>query len=227
MQLSLVIPAYNEEERISSVVRTYSAFLNRYDHEIIVVCDGTDRTAGIIRDLMKTNPRLRLLEFKKKLGKGGALIQGFMAARGSAVGFVDSDESVEPEEFQKLVDTIESEDCAIASRYVEGAEISVPQPLMRMIASRVFNLLVNLLFSLGLKDTQCGAKVFRKQVIKEVLPFIKSKGFEFDVELLWRIKQRGFSIKEVPIAWKHKRGSSFSFSNTPSMFLNLLRLRFA
>ncbi len=227
MKLSLVIPAYNEEERISSVVKSYSAFLNGRDYEMIVVCDGTDRTAEIIKSLMKTNNRLRLLEFKKKLGKGGALIQGFEAARGSLIGFVDSDESVEPEEFQKLLDTLEFEDCAIASRYVEGAEISVPQPLARRIASRVFNLLVNLLFNLGLKDTHCGAKVFRQRVIKEVLPSMRSKGFEFDVELLWRIKRRGFSIKEVPIAWKHESGSSFGFKNTPSMFLNLLKLGLA
>lgn len=229
MQLSLVIPAYNEEDRISSVVKSYTAYLNRddYDYEIIVVCDGTDGTAGIIKDTMKTHHRLKLLEFHKKLGKGGALIQGFKAAGGYAVGFVDSDESIEPGEFRKLVSMLESNDCAIASRYINGAEISVPQPLMRMIASRVFNLLVNLLFSLGLKDTQCGAKAFRRDVIKEVLPFLKSTGFEFDVELIWRIKKRGFAIKEVPIAWKHESGSSFSFWNTPSMFLNLLRLRFA
>jgi len=227
MQLSLVIPAYNEEDRISSVVKSYTAYLNRYDYdyEIIVVCDGTDGTAGIIKDMMKINHRLRVLEFRKKQGKGGALIQGFKDARGSAIGFVDSDESVEPEEFQKLMNMLDSEDCVIASRYIDGSVISVPQPLGRRISSRVFNLLVNILFCLGLKDTQCGAKVCRQDAIKKVLPFLKSKGFEFDVELLWRLRQNGFSIKEVPVVWKHESGSSFSFRNTPSMLLNLLRLR--
>ncbi len=226
MQLSLVIPAYNEENRILSVLKSYSAFLNnKFDYEIIVVCDGTDRTAGMVREMMITSPRIRLLEFGKKLGKGGALVQGFTAAGGNAVGFVDSDESVKPEEFRKLIDALGSGDAAIASRYVEGACISVAQSPGRRISSRVFNILVNLMFGLGLKDTQCGAKVFRNEAIKSVLPSIRSGGFEFDVELLWRMKLKGCRIKEIPIVWKHEGGSRFSFFTTPSMFLNLLALR--
>lgn len=227
MHLSIVIPAYNEEDRISSVVKSYTSYLNKgsYDYEIIVVCDGTDGTAGIIREVMRTNNHLRLLEFKERLGKGGAIIDGFKAARGNVVGFVDSDESVKPGEFQKLVNMLGYVDCAIASRYAQGASILVPQPLKRRISSRIFNLLVNFIFGLGIKDTQCGAKVIRGEVVREILPFLKLRGFEFDVELLWRIKQKGYSVKEVPVVWKHEGGTSFSLKNAPSMLLNLLRVR--
>lgn len=89
----------------------------------------------------------------------------------------------------------------------------------------MFNILVNLLFGLGIRDTQCGAKVFKREVLDLLLPVFKTRGFEFDVELLWRIKNADFKIKEVPITWKHEEGSTFSLKYSSMMFLSLLRIR--
>ncbi|MGB8216456.1 MAG: dolichyl-phosphate beta-glucosyltransferase [Candidatus Methanoperedens sp.] len=228
MELSLVIPAYNEEKRISRVIDSYSAFLDKkYDYELLIVCDGNDNTAGIVRGMIEYNPHIRLLEFPTRQGKGCAIIQGFKESHGELVGFVDSDESVSPLDFAKLINSLNGADCAIASRRVKGARISAHQPWGRRISSKVFNILINSIFNLGIKDTQCGAKVFKKSILEPLLPLMKTRGFEFDVELLWRIKNADFRIKEVPVEWKHELGSTFSLKYSGIMFLNLLKLRFS
>lgn len=228
MKLSLIIPAYNEEKRIGRVVESYSAFLDKkYDYELIIVSDGNDNTAGIVKGMSANNPRIKLLQFPTRQGKGGGIIQGFKESKGEVVGFVDSDESILPEEFDKLIHTLKSTDCAIASRRVAGASIPVRQPWNRRISSRIFNIMVNLMFNIGIKDTQCGAKIMKKEVIDAVLPELKTTGFEFDVELLWRARKTGFGVKEVPVTWKHEEGSRFSLKYSGMMFLNLLKLRFS
>lgn len=93
------------------------------------------------------------------------------------------------------------------------------------MSSKVFNILVNLMFDLGIKDTQCGAKVFKKSIVEPLLSMMKNRGFEFDVELLWRIKKGGFNIKEIPVEWKHEGNSTFSLKYSGIMLLNLLKLR--
>lgn len=228
MKLSLVIPAYNEEKRISRVIDSYSTFLDKkYDYELLIVCDGNDNTALIVRGMMADDPRIRLLEFPTRQGKGGAIIKGFKESHGELVGFVDSDDSVSPLDFDKLIHSLNGADCVIASRRVKGARISAPQPWGRRLSSKVFNVLINRIFNLGIKDTQCGAKVFKKSILEPLLPLMKTRGFEFDVELLWRIKNADFRIKEVPVEWKHEGGSTFSLKYSGIMFLNLLKLRFS
>ena len=228
---SLVIPAYNEEKRIRKVLETYTKSLEGLNYEIIVVCNGCrDRTEDIVRDFVQKNhlKNLRVLVFKEKLGKGGAVIQGFKVAKGKFMGFVDADLSTSPQEFLKLVRILEKEklDGVIGSRKIKGAKILIPQPFFRRFASKCFNIIVRALFGLPFKDTQCGAKVFNAEAIKSILTELKLKGFEFDVEILWRLKKRGFRVKEVPIVWKHEKGSSFSLKNSPKMLINLIRLRF-
>jgi len=227
--ISLVIPAYNEEKRVSGVLTDYQAFAgqNYSDYELLVVCDGcTDRTPEIVNEFCRQNPHIKLLEFPHKLGKGGGVLEGFKVARGDVIGFVDADGAVSPEEFDKLVKALNGADCAIASRYVATSKILAKQSPMRRVASRGFNLLVKIMFGLPFKDTQCGAKVMKKSIIDDVLLQMASRGYEFDVELLWRIKKGGHVIKEVPITWRHRGGSTFSLKCAPEMFLNLLRIRF-
>lgn len=227
MKISLIIPAYNEEKRIKKVINSYLSFLdNKYDYELIFVCDGTDDTTMIVKNIADNNPHMKLLEFPVRQGKGGAIIQGLKEAKGEFVGFVDSDESVLPSDFEKLMQALKYADCVIASRRAKGARILIPQPWKRRLFSKVFNIIVNMLFNLEISDTQCGAKVFKNSIIKPILPIMRTKGFEFDVELLWRIKNRGFIIKEVPIDWKHEKGSTFSLNQSGAMFLNLLKIRF-
>ena len=223
MRTSLIVPAYNEEDRIEAVLLKYA---NSFPSaEIIVVCDGTDNTKDIVRKDFKKYINIKLLSFEKKLGKGGGIIEGFKVAKGERVGFVDADESVEPDDVKKMFDLLSDYDGVIASRKLRESIILVRPPLKRRIASKTFNILMRVFFGLDFKDTQCGAKVFRKEAVKDVLSELTTKGFEFDVELLWRLKNKGYEVTEFPITWKHSEGSSFSLSNAPKMFFSLLGVR--
>lgn len=222
--ISVVIPAYNEEDRIEATISKYS---NHFQgQEIIVVCDGNDNTQSVIEKLYKNNLTIRLLSFPKRLGKGGGVIEGFKAANGDKIGFVDADESVHPNDVKKMFQALSDADGVIASRRLRDSKILVKQPLKRRIASKTYNIIVRMIFGLDFKDTQCGAKVFRKKAIMDVLSELKTKGFEFDVELLWRLKKKGYKVIEFPITWKHSQDSTFSLSNAPKMLISLLKVRF-
>jgi glycosyltransferase involved in cell wall biosynthesis len=222
---SLVIPAYNEEKRIEDVLKAYKDVAD----EVIVVANGcTDATVEIVGKFSKKYPNIKLMVFEEKLGKGGAVIEGFKEASHGIVGFVDSDLSVPPEELKRLVGILKSGEFAgvIGSRRAEGSEIVIKQPFFRRLSSRIFNLLVRTLFGLKFRDTQCGAKIFRKSAIDAVIDSIHTRGYEFDVELLWKLAKRGFVIKEVGIKWGHSGESKFRLSYGPEMLINLLRIRF-
>lgn len=230
MRLSVIIPAYNEEKRIRPTLKDYLSHMGALygtDFEIIVVCDGTDRTAGIVSKIGKNHKEVRLLEFRHRLGKGGALVKGFKAARGSYIGFVDADNAVTPGEFQKLVKALQASkaDGVIGSRRVKSAKILGKQPLIRQKASEMFNLLVRGLCELDFKDTQCGAKVFKKEALMDVLPELKSGGFEFDVELLWRLKEKNYVVHEAPVKWRHKGKPKFKLTQAVRMLKGILEFR--
>jgi glycosyltransferase involved in cell wall biosynthesis len=223
--ISLVIPAYNEESRIETVLVNYCEYFP--NEEIIVVCNGCDDdTPNIVEGLGSKYPQIKILNFRQKLGKGGSIIEGFKVAEGDKIGFIDCDQSVEPEDVEKIFCALSHADGVIASRRLKDSQILAKQPLRRRIASKTFNLLVRMIFSLRFKDTQCGAKVFRREALKSVLPELRTGGFEFDVELVWRLKGKGYKVVEFPIRWKHSEGSTFSLSNAPGMFLSLLKVRF-
>lgn len=222
--LSIVIPAYNEEARIENVVSNYC------DHfpgqEIVVVCNGcTDHTPHIISELCSKYSQIRALSFEEKLGKGGAIIEGFRVADGDKVGFVDADESVEPDDVERMFDALLNADGVIASRRLKESRILIKQPWHRRAGSSVFNILVRIIFSLNFKDTQCGAKVFQREAIINVLDSLTTKGFELDVELIWKLRNKGYKIIEFPITWKHSEGSTFHLTNAPKMILSLLKVR--
>lgn len=228
MDLSLIIPAYNEERRIEKTLKSYDEYIKEKikSYEILVVCDGcTDKTPSIVHKFSKKNKHIKLLRFPQKLGKGGGITKGFEFATGNVIGFTDADEAVLPQDFVKLIRKVENGlDCVIASRKIKGAKILIKQPIQRRMASKAFNLFVNFLFRLNLNDTQCGAKVFHKGILKKLGSF-ETKGFEFDVELLHKIKNLGFEIEEVPITWKHKENTTFSLKNGPNMLVNLIKLK--
>jgi len=223
MKLSIVIPAYNEQERIGPILEQYlKYFTKKYNsnYDIIVAVDGTDGTKDVVKNLSRKYPKqIICTHSRKKQGKGGAIIRGFKACSGDIIGFTDADESISQKEFNKLINALG--DCVIASRKINNSKILQKQPFIRRTASNYFNTLVNLLFNLKLKDTQCGAKVFRKEVVHSILPNLQCRGFEFDVEILYRIRKNGLDIKELPITWKHEEGSSFSLKYAPQMLINL------
>jgi glycosyltransferase involved in cell wall biosynthesis len=221
---SIIIPAYNEELRIKQVIiNLIGEFPGQ---EIIVVCDGNDNSDNIVKSFSFRYPNIRLLCFGCRLGKGGALIQGFKVAKGTEICFVDADESVSTDDLKGMFHALHDVDGVIASRRLKGAKVLIEQPFKRRLASKAFNIFVRMFFGLPFKDTQCGAKVFKRDAILNILNDLETTGFEIDVEILWRLKERGYRVIEYPITWKHSEGSKFRLSHSRGMFISLLRTRF-
>lgn len=225
--LSIIIPAYNEEKRIGNTLKDYydyfSCFVKKF--EIIVVTDGcTDKTVEVVKSFRKKN--IISLDFPEKLGKGGGIKEGFRIAKGDIIGFVDADESVTPKDFNEMVEKIKHYDCVVASRRTKYSKILEKQPLRRRILGRGYNILVNLLFGLGVKDTQCGAKVFRKVLIKIILKDVHTTGYSFDIDVLWKIKRNKFTIMEHPVTWMHMKEGQFNVrKHMFRMFVEVMKLR--
>jgi len=228
MLLSIIIPAHNEEERIGKTLEAYLNFFN--NAEFIVVLNGCrDNTLKVVKDWQKKFPQLNYLNIKEAIGKGGALKEGFKAAKGNLIGFVDADMATSPKEYKKLIDNIEGVDGVIASRYLKGSVAK--RSNFRKIISFGLYLVVKILFHLPYRDTQCGAKVFRRKVIKKILPEMKLNNMMIDVEMLVLARKYKFKIKEIPTVWLEKGKSDFLGSpfkvlkNSIILFFSLIKLR--
>lgn len=233
--LSIVIPAYNEEKRIGNMLSNYSLYFENLrknenlDYEFIVVINNTsDNTEEIVKSAQKKNPRIKFLNLKPG-GKGFALIQGFKEAfksNSKFVGFVDADMATSPEEYARLFFLIKDSDGAIADRYLPGAKVYPPNTFRRIVVSRIFNALVRAILIFPYRDTQCGAKIFRKQNLEKILSDLTMSQWAFDVDLLYCMKKKGFKIKAVPTIWIDKEYSKINFWRAgPWMLLGVIRLR--
>jgi len=153
------------------------------------------------------------------------VIAGLSSAQAPLVGYVDADGSTSIDEMRRLFSHLSTSEVVIGSRWVPGSQLAVRQGLMRRMESRSFNLLIRLLFGLSFNDTQCGAKVFKKSAVDAVLPHLKARGFEFDVELIWKMARAGYRIEEVPIAWQNKGDSRVKKGDMIRMLAGLLKVR--
>ena len=230
MRLSIVIPAHNEEARIGRMLDAYLPYFSqRYgrDVELIVVVNGTtDRTEQIVAKYAARFSILSVRVEPQRVGKGGALMLGFKVAQGDYVGFVDADGATPPEAFDDLVGHIGDAGAIIASRWCPGARVSPHQPLARRIASRCFNGLTRLLFGLPLTDTQCGAKLMRRDALMEILPRLGITKWAFDVDLLFQFKRAGYRVTEIPTVWHDVEGSKLRVGRASAeMLIALTRLR--
>ena len=206
--LSVVIPAYNEEERLKRFVPGIVEFLQskRQPFEIIVVNDGSkDSTAQVTENLAKTYPLMRLISLNPNRGKGGAVRTGMLAALGRYVLFTDADQSTPITEVDKLLTKLEREgyDVAIGSRAARGAQVGRHQAWHRELAARVFNLARICLTVRGVADTQCGFKCMKREVAQKVFPRVSSDTAIFDIEMLILIAREGFRVAELPVTWVH------------------------
>lgn len=229
MKLSLIIPAHNEEKRIAKTLQDYGKFFEKKygkDLEIIVVLNGcTDNTLNVVRGFEKKYSCISHLDFKLS-GKGFAVIKGFKVARGDLIGFSDADDATTASEFYKLVQNMDGYEGSIGSRWMQDSVVIPKQPRVRRIAGRGFNFLNRIMFGLKFKDTQCGAKLFSKKVVKKITPNLGITEWAFDADVLYEIKREGFKIKEVAIKWQDVQGSKLNIIKTPlRMFLSLVRLR--
>ncbi|MFZ0827090.1 MAG: dolichyl-phosphate beta-glucosyltransferase [Verrucomicrobiia bacterium] len=229
--LLLLIPAYNEERRIEPVLRDYAQFFGKSysgKFQIVVVLNGcTDNTIGVVRHVAAEFLLIRALEFKEPIGKGGALIEGLkLASYGDLIGYVDADGATTPAAFLQLVRQMGNADCVVGSRWLPDSVIHQSQTSDRRFASRVFHAIVQLLFRLDIHDTQCGAKVIKREVVEKIHPYLHIADMAFDINLLVAIKHAGYSIREVPTEWTDKAGSKVTlFRSSLTMFLSVVRIR--
>jgi dolichol-phosphate mannosyltransferase len=220
---SIIIPAYNEAERIGTLLGELAGEIGQF----IVVCDGTDETPELVKDFALTHPGLDLLclSYDQRLGKGGAVREGFSRASGPVVGFMDADGSTSILQMKSLIQALDGYDGVIGSRWLPGSIVPEKQGFSRRLESRAFNFIIRLLFGLDFSDTQCGAKVFKKSAVDAVIEEMVSTGFEFDVELLWRLSRKGFSVREFPITWHNQGGSRVKTSDALTMLAGLVNIR--
>jgi len=229
--LLILIPAYNEERRIEPVLRDYAQFFGKNysgQFQIVVVLNGcTDNTLGVVRRVGAEFSAVHALEFREAIGKGGALIEGLkLAEHADLIGYVDADGATPPHAFLELVRHVGGADCVIGSRWVHGAVIHQSQAGHRQFASRAFHLVVQLLFWMNIRDTQCGAKVMKRAVIEKIHPYLRIADMAFDINLLVSIKRAGFRILEVPTEWTDQAGSKVTlFRSSLTMFLSVVRIR--
>ncbi len=229
--LLILIPAYNEEARIEPMLRAYADFFGRnYSNkfQLVVVLNGCrDNTLGVVQRLAKEFPSIGWLDFPAPIGKGGALIEGLkLAGNADLIGYVDADGATEPKAFLDLVRKIGAVDCVIGSRWLPGAIIHQAQTGNRRFASRVFHTIVQGLFWMNIRDTQCGAKVMKREVVEKIHAALLIADMAFDINLLYSIKRAGFKILEVPTEWTDIDGSKVALGRSSlTMFLSTVRIR--
>ena len=228
--LLLLIPAYNEERRIEPVLRDYARFFQEQYHgqfQLVVVLNGcTDNTLGVVQKVAGEFPSIRALEFRQPIGKGGALIEGLkLSSHADLIGYTDADGATPPQAYYELLKHIGEADCVIGSRWLPGAVVHVEQSNRRRFASRVFHLIVQLLFWMNISDTQCGAKVMKREAVEKIHSNLRIADMAFDINLLVSLKRAGFRLLEVPTEWTDKSGSKVVLGRTSlTMFLSTLRV---
>lgn len=213
INISIVIPAYNEEKRIKKCLdRTIEYCISQqWDFEIIVAEDGSkDNTVKIIQDVVQRDKRVKLLSSKNRLGKGGAIRNAILTAEKEFVGFMDADLSADPSEFQRLLLIMSDFDVVIGSRMVRDNLPPIKRPLYRTLFSHLYSKFFRILFRIPIYDPQCGFKLFRKEIIQKLFHEIKTTGFAFDSEVVVKAFSLGLKVKEVPIVWSHDAASKIS-----------------
>lgn len=221
--LSVVIPAYNEENRLPHTLRATISYLQKqsYEWEINIVNDGShDKTADIVRGFSIENPRVRLFAYGANRGKGYAVRYGMTHATGEVQVFMDADNSTSIDHVEKFFPLIQQGfDVVIGSRDIAGADISTHQPKWKELLGDLGNIWIQLWAVPGIKDTQTGFKMFTKKASKDVFPFLTIDKWGFDVEALAVARIKGYKISEQPVRWINDPNSKVS----PSAYLQVLK----
>ncbi len=211
-ELSIVIPAYNEQNRIAKTLNAIENYVQQKNTkaEILVVSDGSDdNTNEVVEELSARIPNLKLLSYPKNRGKGFAVKTGIKNSHGRYILITDADNSTPIEEYEKLLKTLKQTDSqiAIGSRYLKDSDIQIKQPKYRILLGRLGNRLIQFFLLEGIQDTQCGFKLFENKCAKEIFAMQKIHRFGFDMEALVIAKTLGYKVIEVPVSWLNSEGS--------------------
>lgn len=233
--VSVVIPVFNEQERIAASLYKIKDYLDAqsFESQILVIDDGSsDLTTEVVKfvELYTTEVKLQntglLQENVRNLGKGHSVAQGLLNADNSVIVFSDADSSTPISELRKLLEKIsEGYDVVIGSRNLPGSIVE-GRPLHRTLLSNGFNFVARKMGLLTVRDSQCGFKAYRRDVARELVKRQKTFGFCFDVEHLHLADRLGYKIAEVPVTWEHDTGSTISpVADSISMFFDLIKIR--
>lgn len=220
MHIVIIIPAYNEEHRISHTLAQYITYflprgvVEHNTYTFLIALNGcTDGTAHVVKKIQAAYPCVTMIE-SPVAGKGLALRHAFMEAlamNAHIIGFVDADQSTRPDYFHQLLEQAYEVDAAIASRYMPESIVTPTRPWYKQWGRKViYNPLVGLLFGMDYYDYQCGAKILSASLVRAVLPHLTVNQWAFDIELLYEIKRAGGVVKEVPTVWYDREGSKFA-----------------
>jgi len=228
-EISIVIPAFNEALRLPETLDRVQRYLATagLTAEVIVVDDGSrDDTAEVVQRYAQRWPQLKLVAAERNAGKGAAVRLGMAAARGRYRVFSDADLSVPIDDMEKLLRPLHAgAGVAIASRGLRDSQVELHQPWYRETMGKIFNRLVRIFVLGGVHDTQCGFKAFTGEVADRVFPVLQTRGFGFDVELLYRAQHAGYKIVEVPTRWINSPQSRVHpIRHSAAMFLELLAI---
>ena len=233
MKLSIIIPAYNEEDRIVHTLHESLAYLDRqpYDAEIRVISDGSsDQTGRVVRDFASgANTRIYFHEYHPNRGKGYAVRYGMLKGVAEVVMFMDADYSVPLSFVETGLDLIDKGcDIAIASRAMDGSEINHHQNRAREWSARIYTLIQNRYLGIHYADTQCGFKLFRKHAAQALFAKQRLNSVIFDPEILWLAKGAGFTVGQFPVQWTHQEDSRIQYDSLRKslfVFQELFRIR--
>jgi glycosyltransferase involved in cell wall biosynthesis len=230
MTYSIVIPAFNESQRLGATLEKVLAYVGQqgWDAEVIVVNDGSrDNTAQIVREFAAKSPIVRLVENPGNRGKGYSVRNGVLNSRGDVVVFSDADLSSPIEEMPKLLGALASgADIAIGSRWLRAELQTQRQSLHRQLFGRMFNLLMRIVLGLRFKDTQCGFKGFTRRAAQKIFPLERIERWGFDPEILFLARKFGLRTEEVPVHWGHSGGTRINpLIDGARMCQEMLRIR--
>jgi len=226
--LSLVLPAYNEEDNLDKCTKltleALDRFLSKKDYEIIIVEDGsTDKTPEVAKKLAEKFDQVRYLHSDERLGKGKSLTMAFREGKGRILAFVDVDLATDLQHLPELIKAVDEEgyDISIGSRLLPNSKVN--RGIRRTITSKVFNKLVRLLLGSDLRDHQCGFKAFRRDIFENLASEVKSDHLFWDSEFLVKAQNHGYRVKEIPVRWKDREESKVSLRDHFSMGQQLLQ----
>lgn len=230
VDISIVIPAYNEECRLPKTLLSIVGYFGRrkLTYEIIVVDDGSrDHTVQQVQQFQIHSPQVKLLSLPQNRGKGFAVRSGVLSARGKLILFNDADGATPIEEIERLENAIHSgAQVAIGSRALISKDTHVETHWHRIVLGRMFNAVVNFLLLPGIADTQCGFKMFLKPVAHSIFSKQTADRFSFDVEVLFLARKFGYTITEVPVNWVNQPGSKVNLvRDSARMFFDMVKFR--
>jgi len=231
VNLSVVIPAYNEENTIEATLYNINEYFEKQNiiFEIVVVDDGScDETSSKVKSIAKKLNSVKLVSYKENKGKGEAISQGVLVAKGEFILFSDADLSTPISEIEKFMPYLANGyDIVIGSRRVMDSQITRKQPFPRRLSGKVLQMLVRTVLHLPFFDTQCGFKLFRGSIAKKLFAELKHKGFVFDVEIIYRAVKSGYRIKEIGVIWANDPTTTVRFlRDSFKCFVELIQIRF-